>query len=1053
MTYRSAENLIRSIMAKTQGVTLNEDTNAQAHMQPALKTPEEERLTAAANILKNHGVPSAEVRDNHICISAEDANKASDVLERALQHGLIQVRPELQSLEAIPMPEPHVPAPEFAKEENDLPEVSDKEDQTPEGKVEDNGEVELEPRTLRNRTENQVKKIDENSVDRDINRIAREILSNSETKEEVEDEQIDEKAHGHRTYLNIGKTSTNRKGSSIEIKKGHREMSAPIRPKESKLAKEEAEQIDELSTDTLKKVANAARKKNRPEVLKAAIKAHQRNRAKPEYKFAGEENTEENDIVVEQQLDELSLATMTQYQKMAKKPRNPLDKKIDRRRKGLKMASKKIGKVVSKAMFGEDSSPINMILRLRNLAENTKLRLKAVVHSDCGKHCAKIYRNPEYNEHQVKFFINGKHHEPADSFHSDYDDAHGTAKFEMKRLTKLNGALKESTLEEIEAFLNEEGDQIDEISKELLNRYAKKSVDHQIDLSHVKDKKTGDFNPRERYTADQKRKLKNRSDGEMLSYAKRGVLGKAKVAATEEVAEEGEVPFLIEANIREVSKKLEHHGYKKFGDSDRIDHREILTTYHHPDLGHLVSVNHTEHGRVNSASALKCKNAKTGEMEKNWGEDHSHVELALRELWHKSYVGFNEEVSGNSPPHNVMTRVGSYRTKSGEHLTMHRFNRDPKHHVLMHNGEVKAFHYGTADEFHERLTSGKHGLTGFIHEEVEQVDEISGDLARRYFSKASSQYASMRYGEPNAKGDRMNPDIPERGTQEYKDHMRTRRNRSKGMDRALKISDREYAKEEVELDETRMPSSVIKHKQKLGDMSDEDLATRYKKMSAEFGKSAEELARSEAWRHGYGKMSPHYWNRIKNHLDEEVQIDELSTSTLTKYAVKAASNKREHLARATSSFAKSNAHTGEPEVKAKHRQDAMKHHNKVINRNNGIKKAMNKLSKDVHAAGVCEEDQLDERVLTTNSREHLKKKTFGIPSERKYPMPDKKHAANAKARATQMEKKGKLSSGEAAKIRAKANRILGEDAQKKKGRPRKVRHEDGEIVNDPKANS
>tara|TARA_R110000868_G_C10972576_1_gene770485 strand:+ start:23130 stop:23276 length:147 start_codon:yes stop_codon:yes gene_type:complete len=39
-------------------------------------------------------------------------------------------------------------------------------------------------------------------------------------------------------------------------------------------------------------------------------------------------------------------------------------------------------------------------------------------------------------------------------------------------------------------------------------------------------------------------------------------------------------------------------------------------------------------------------------------------------------------------------------------------------------------------------------------------------------------------------------------------------------------------------------------------------------------------------------------------------------------------------------------------------------------------------------------------------------------------MPDKAHAANAKARATQMENKGKLSAGSKAKIDAKANRIL-----------------------------
>jgi hypothetical protein len=47
-----------------------------------------------------------------------------------------------------------------------------------------------------------------------------------------------------------------------------------------------------------------------------------------------------------------------------------------------------------------------------------------------------------------------------------------------------------------------------------------------------------------------------------------------------------------------------------------------------------------------------------------------------------------------------------------------------------------------------------------------------------------------------------------------------------------------------------------------------------------------------------------------------------------------------------------------------------------------------------------------------------------MPGEKKYPMPDKAHAANAKARATQMEKKGKLSPASKSKIDAKANRVL-----------------------------
>jgi len=64
--------------------------------------------------------------------------------------------------------------------------------------------------------------------------------------------------------------------------------------------------------------------------------------------------------------------------------------------------------------------------------------------------------------------------------------------------------------------------------------------------------------------------------------------------------------------------------------------------------------------------------------------------------------------------------------------------------------------------------------------------------------------------------------------------------------------------------------------------------------------------------------------------------------------------------------------------------------------------------------------------LSTKSRDKLPKKDFGLPGSEKYPMPDKAHAANAKARATQMEKKGKLSASSKAKIDARANKILDE---------------------------
>ncbi len=67
--------------------------------------------------------------------------------------------------------------------------------------------------------------------------------------------------------------------------------------------------------------------------------------------------------------------------------------------------------------------------------------------------------------------------------------------------------------------------------------------------------------------------------------------------------------------------------------------------------------------------------------------------------------------------------------------------------------------------------------------------------------------------------------------------------------------------------------------------------------------------------------------------------------------------------------------------------------------------------------------------LTTAARKKIPKKEFGLTKEKKYPMADRAHAANAKARATQMVKMGNLSESAKEKIDAKANKVL---ARKKK---------------------
>lgn len=61
--------------------------------------------------------------------------------------------------------------------------------------------------------------------------------------------------------------------------------------------------------------------------------------------------------------------------------------------------------------------------------------------------------------------------------------------------------------------------------------------------------------------------------------------------------------------------------------------------------------------------------------------------------------------------------------------------------------------------------------------------------------------------------------------------------------------------------------------------------------------------------------------------------------------------------------------------------------------------------------------------LTSSKRNKLPASSFAGP-DRSYPVPDRAHAANAKARATQQVKAGNLSPATASKIKAKANRVL-----------------------------
>ena len=71
--------------------------------------------------------------------------------------------------------------------------------------------------------------------------------------------------------------------------------------------------------------------------------------------------------------------------------------------------------------------------------------------------------------------------------------------------------------------------------------------------------------------------------------------------------------------------------------------------------------------------------------------------------------------------------------------------------------------------------------------------------------------------------------------------------------------------------------------------------------------------------------------------------------------------------------------------------------------------------------------------LTAAERRKLPRKDFGGPG-RSYPMPDAAHARNAKARASEMYHKGRLSKSALEKIDRKADRKLGRKSSRRSTR-------------------
>ena len=80
-----------------------------------------------------------------------------------------------------------------------------------------------------------------------------------------------------------------------------------------------------------------------------------------------------------------------------------------------------------------------------------------------GDHTAKVYKDHDWDEHRVKFFTGDKHHKDADYHSDDADDAHDTAKTQLRDMAKK--------------AMKEEAQQIHELSKGTLKSYVKKALD------------------------------------------------------------------------------------------------------------------------------------------------------------------------------------------------------------------------------------------------------------------------------------------------------------------------------------------------------------------------------------------------------------------------------------------------------------------------------------------------------------------------------------------------------------------------------------------------
>jgi hypothetical protein len=201
------------------------------------------------------------------------------------------------------------------------------------------------------------------------------------------------------------------------------------------------------------------------------------------------------------------------------------------------------------------------------------------------------------------------------------------------------------------------------------------------------------------------------------------------------------------------------------------------------------------------------------------------------------------------------------------------------------SGNKMPWEYGDTDDPENRRKEGIKRANKILARE-DTLDEVSlakaATVARKRNKESESQaYGNMYDHSPTAMTmKRKSIQTVDRIGKKWGGD--TARKVSKAMDKdEKKVWSGQYEEETVE--EGRMPASVIKHKQRIANMTPEEKAKKFA------GKSDEQL-KSMARRHGYGKDSTEYSKHVK-----EENLDELKAETLGSYTKKAAASRKKSL--------------------------------------------------------------------------------------------------------------------------------------------------------------